>query len=509
MMYVRWLVAFAFLANLIPLAHSLLFKAGRASPTRKRCGSPIASCFALKATKGNPGMQGGEEKPEVGFGEGIVGSSKDKGDIPEEIRIANLPKMERGLVEALRKTVGELLSSKAVSTTSHYMKEFRNDADQRWMCSYKGFHTHAFGAVFQNGEKRSEWTDWIESMIKSDKLEIQVLMNPPPPFPSSSSSMKVVHGPVRDVDTGMRIEYMHQVEPRKIANQLLVVRESISKEVLDDLQCIRLENIEAVRYAKVKVHMGEEEAIRTRKLTRTSTIGGDSTPLRDRTYHDLSVICSNFALHMVSSSGDAAVQQYIGAYLSNLEKQESARSVSEQSLHEYVAPMEMLEDLHYRGLIQQHDTTSLRSSSVCNILRLSQSLLDYRYAVSLEVKRIVAEDDSLTRQYYKLIKDCGGFKKFDLEGKGSAIRLVNLHAEPGDEMYPTAPRNSPTMDLSAYGDGVVKENTDAEKALDDLKGTAGNDDGGGGGGGDGSPSRSAIAVISDDEEGTTPGPFIM
>ena len=121
-------------------------------------------------------MQGGEEKPMMGIEGGIVGSNKDSGDIPEEIRI-RIPKMSRGLQATLRKTV-ELISSKAVDTTSHYMKEFRNDADLRWMTNYKGYNANSFSAVFP-GRSDSGWTDWFESMIKTDKLEIQILMSAP------------------------------------------------------------------------------------------------------------------------------------------------------------------------------------------------------------------------------------------------------------------------------------------------------------------------------------------
>ena len=113
---------------------------------------------------------------------------------------------------------------------------------------------------------------------------------------------------------------MHDLEPRKIANQLLVVRESISKEVLLDLPCIRLECIEAVRYAKVKVEKGEEEAIKTMKMTRSAT-ADDSTPLRDRTYHDIAVIATNFALQMVYDSSDDSTKAYLDAFVAELDRQ--------------------------------------------------------------------------------------------------------------------------------------------------------------------------------------------
>ncbi|MEC8391264.1 MAG: hypothetical protein VXZ58_00060, partial [Actinomycetota bacterium] len=291
----------------------------------------------------------------------------------------------------------------------------------------------------------------------------------------------------------------------KIANQLLVVRESISKEVLLDLPCIRLECIEAVRYAKVKVEKGEEEAIKTMKMTRSATAGSDSTPLRDRTYHDIAVIATNFALQMVYDSSDDSTKAYLDAFVAELDRQESERTLAERLLHEHVAPIEMLEELHYRGLNQ--GLTSIEDQALeerkVNILRISQTLLDCRYAVSLEIKKIVSEDDSLTRQYYKLIKDNGGFKKFDLEGKGK-IRLVNLNAEPGDELYPSASKSSASLDMSEFGSGEVEVNNDAEISLEKLNLDA-----------EGEESKPrVIAVINDvteDSEGDSfgGGPFLM
>lgn len=464
-----------FLAILLTLALAVELAEGlHPSATMRKIGMKRLS-RPLSATAGNPGMQGGDEKPEFGFGEGIVGSRKDNGIIPEEIRQANLPKLNGALKRSLKAIVAELVMSKTVETTSNYMKEFRNDADQRWLCSWKNFNTKSFSGVFP-GRDDSQWSDWLEEMIKTDKLEIQVLMNPPKLTKKFTSRRKGDEGasnepelPTGVTDAGIRIEYMHILEPRKIAHQLLQVRESITKEIYLDLPCIRLENIEAVRYATTKIEKGEEEAIKSIKLTRSATTGTDSTPLRDRTYHDISVIITNFAIQMTHSSADEASQAYLDSYLNDLEEAEDKRTVVERVLHEYVAPMELLEEIHVRGLQQGLASMEDRERDVAkkvNILKLSQMLLDCRYAVSLEVKKILLEDDNMTRNYYKMIKDYGSFKKFDMEGKGK-IRVVDLHAKPGDELYPSSPTNAPSVDLSEFGDGIVHER-DAEESMENL-----------------------------------------
>ena len=88
-----------------------------------------------------------------------MGSSKDSNAIPEEIRQENLPKLDGTLLRSLKNVVGELVMSKTVETTSRYMKEFRNDADQRWLCSWRNFNTKSFSGVFA-GRDDSVWSDY-------------------------------------------------------------------------------------------------------------------------------------------------------------------------------------------------------------------------------------------------------------------------------------------------------------------------------------------------------------
>jgi hypothetical protein len=367
-------------------------------------------------------------------GESIVGSSKDDGDIPEEIRLENLPKVSDSMKNQLSKVLGDLISAKAIDTTSRYMQEFHNDADHRWLTGYKNYRHDAFSAVFTDKDKNSQWTDWFEDMIQGDKLEIQVLMNPP--MRSGEFNIKDLNGQQRDT-SGIRLEYMHGLEPRKIANQVLVVRESIAKEVLIDLTCIRLENIEAVRFAKVKASQGEEEAVRTMKMTRSPTMGGDSTPLRDRTYHEISVILTNFAIEVVRQSitNDKASSEYLEAYLKELSDEEEKRTVVERLLHEFAAPMELLEELYYRGISQGLASVTDDANHKVNILKIAQQLLDTRYSLCLQANQMIIDDDNHSRSYYKMIKDAGGFKKFDME-KGE-FRIVDLNAPEGSERAPT------------------------------------------------------------------------
>ena len=90
----------------------------------------------------------------------------------------------------------------------------------------------------------------------------------------------------------------------------------------------------------MKVEKGEEEAIKTMKMTREKTAGSDLPPLRDRTYHDIAVIATNFALEMVYDSSDDSTKAY-DAFVAELDRQESERTLAERLLHEHVAPIEI------------------------------------------------------------------------------------------------------------------------------------------------------------------------
>lgn len=134
------------------------------------------------------------------------------------------------------------------------------------MTSFNNFKTQGF--VEHN------WQKYIEDMINLDELEIQVLFQPP------QAMLRSKGNPNRG---NIKLQYTYDLEPRKIAHQILTVREDVSGELIKDLGCIKNENREAIIYAENKLAHGVEVAEKKRNMVRMGYLAG-STPLREKTF---------------------------------------------------------------------------------------------------------------------------------------------------------------------------------------------------------------------------------
>ena len=68
--------------------------------------------------------------------------------------------------------IGTIITKFALSTVSYYMLEFHNDVNEKWMM---GFCNYKKSGEFPDGQ----WTNYIEKMIMTDKLQVEVLMTAP------------------------------------------------------------------------------------------------------------------------------------------------------------------------------------------------------------------------------------------------------------------------------------------------------------------------------------------
>ena len=159
-----------------------------------------------------------------------------------------------------------------MSTVAYYMLEFRNDVDYQFLQKFQNFGSDGFTNVRP--------AEFIESMVLKSKQNISVIMNPPKMY-------------FRDLNPARqpfaRLQYTHAIEPRKIAHQIVTVRDDITKELLTDLNCIKLEHDEAIRYCLVALTEGKEHAEKTRKFYTFQSPTG-STPLRKKSYYECSLL---------------------------------------------------------------------------------------------------------------------------------------------------------------------------------------------------------------------------
>jgi len=153
----------------------------------------------------------------------------------------NLPFINDNIYNTLDQTLGEMITVSAIDTLSYYMIEFHDDDTQRWMVSFKNYKTKGFKSNNNNNNNNNSnkndnntddntklsWQSYIEDMIKLDTQYFKVYVDPP----RVASRLK----DVKMKDKNLKVMYIDEIQPRKIAHRLISVREDVSNEVLTDL----------------------------------------------------------------------------------------------------------------------------------------------------------------------------------------------------------------------------------------------------------------------------------
>lgn len=256
----------------------------------------------------------------------------------ESVDNGNDASIDASIMDKLESSVELLASTASIDTVSYYMLEFRDEVNQRWMMSFEKYN--------KNGFLNGKFANYIEQMIRTNKLEINVITKPP------KAILRGRHSPQ---GSSVFVQYTHKLEPRKISHQILTVREDVSEEMISDLGCILLENKEAIRFANDKFNKGLDAAEVSRRITRMAGQDG-STPLRDKTYHDFSLLITNLALDSakiaLSSSGDMLTINYLDNFIEEITKFDASKNLSplDLLLQELNGPRTLIEELYYAGL---------------------------------------------------------------------------------------------------------------------------------------------------------------
>lgn len=150
----------------------------------------------------------------------------------------NLPFINDNIYNALDQTLGEMITVSAIDTLSYYMIEFHDDDTQRWMVSFKNYKTKGFKSNNNNDNSNKNddntddntklsWQSYLEDMIKLDTQYFKVYIDPP----RVASRLK----DIKMKDKNLKVMYIDEIQPRKIAHRLISVREDVANEVLIDL----------------------------------------------------------------------------------------------------------------------------------------------------------------------------------------------------------------------------------------------------------------------------------
>ena len=183
----------------------------------------------------------------------------------------DVPNLHQKIYNNLDQAVGEIVTARAIDTASYYMLEFRDDVSQKWMVSFLDYKNVGF--------IDGDWQLYLKEMIKLDLQKAKIYLDPP--------RVSARHQPTEE-EQNLKAMYIHEFEPRKIAHKILAIREDISNELMEDFGCITLENKEAVKFANNRITSGVDYAEINRGATRY--FDGGSTPLRGKTYREMSLM---------------------------------------------------------------------------------------------------------------------------------------------------------------------------------------------------------------------------
>lgn len=202
--------------------------------------------------------------------------------------------------------------------------------------------------------------------------------------------------------------------------------------MIQDLGCVKLENDEAIRYATTWAREGLPAAERSRKITRMRG-QSESTPGRDGNYMDFDNMITALALQLVRDdlyrNKDDNALSVVDELMIKMEDDDGTRSVLERVLHDTQGPRSFMEQLYYKGIT---DGVKKNNGKNVNILKVAENLFDARISIAKESAKLLSLQSMQNRQYYKMIKDMGGFTKLDMSSLPK-MKFIDLDARARDE----------------------------------------------------------------------------
>ena len=200
----------------------------------------------------------------------------------------------------------------------------------------------------------------------------------------------------------MKLAYSHTLQPRRIAHQILTIREDISGELINDLKSIHLENVEIKRYCVDKLKQGKDIAEQGRKLTRSDD-HEESSPLRNKNYYECAIYITNFAIDLVKlrSQRSPLSVNFLDDNIVALSDRVAAMEPLDRFLHASKGPRALLEELYFHGVSKGIVVTEAGN---LNSMKIAQDIMNVRVALATEASRVLADLASNSRQYYKMIK---------------------------------------------------------------------------------------------------------
>lgn len=125
----------------------------------------------------------------------------------------------------------------------------------------------------------------------------------------------------------------------------------------------------------------------------------------------------------LTRNDDQSSLQELEDLFTRLDVQESSLESFDQLVYKTRGPRTLIEELCFLGLKQGVSIQQDGKSNQANYLKMAQNIMDTRYALSIEASKLLAAQSTHSRQYFKMIKDLGGFRLF--EAKRTEFFLVD------------------------------------------------------------------------------------
>lgn len=223
------------------------------------------------------------------------------------------------------------------------------------------------------------------------------------------------------------------IEPRRIAHQIITVREDVGSEIISDLGCIQLENEEAIRFACTWAKDGKDVAEKSRRVTRMCEYD-ESTPRRDINYNDFNNMISALAVQLVREellkNKDTAALDLMDELTIKIGESDDSSTMKDRLHQANFGLRSFMERLYYRGVT---DGIKKSGSKSVNALKVAESFLEARLAIAKEASKMISSQSVRNRHYYRMIKDHGGFQKLDSAGAPPKVRLVEIDLKAREE----------------------------------------------------------------------------
>jgi len=232
------------------------------------------------------------------------------------------------------------LNRRALRTVRYYMKEFHDGSTLDWLKRFEEGH--------EMDEAMEDVSSYLKSMMLSPTEESTVIFRHPKGY--------------------FKREFKVKIEPTRIATRIMEAKESVARELLEDLRLIEAENLELKRqHLESRVSAPDLARRKRSRIFDCDSLDNSDTPLRAPTYDLLKKLLT-----------DMAAQRTLIRY-------------RDTSNHDYMWLLHFLRghpatngDVFLADLLRQPVTKRINPDHVIDPSRIASRIMKYRILIAKE-----------------------------------------------------------------------------------------------------------------------------